>query len=421
MAKLAIKVDNLGKEYRIGAHQEVGGRLSEQVVRSFTAPLRRVRKLLRGEVSTAAELGESLWALRDVTFEIRRGEAVGVIGPNGAGKSTLLKVLSRITEPTEGSADIYGRVGSLLEVGTGFHPELTGRENTYLNGAILGMRKQEVDRKFDGIVAFAGLDKFIDTPIKHYSSGMYVRLAFSVAAHLEPEILLVDEVLAVGDIEFQRKCLGKMEDVSSTGRTVVFISHNMGLIQTLCRRGIFLKEGRIMHDGPVEDAVNAYLNSFEQVRKIGLADRTDRTGSGEVRLTAMEILGPDGSEVTHLQIGQPVKFVFHTDGMIAGLACVFTFHDNLGRSLIRFVSSIPAEGNVHRPDMKKRFICEIDHLPLLPGDYRVDVALHVDRRVVDSVPAAAQLDVVQGFYDGRLLRGGRGIHLYVPHRWQLPG
>src|SRR5215510_15131432 len=246
MSDFVIRCENLSKQYRIGSPDRYKT-LRDAITSTALAPFRRSR-------NNSQNGHGHIWALQDVTFEIQRGEVVGIIGLNGAGKSTLLKILSGITDPTEGHADIYGRVGSLLEVGTGFHPELTGRENIYLNGAILGMKKSEIERKLDEIVAFAEVDKFLDTPVKHYSSGMYVRLAFSVAAHLEPEILLVDEVLAVGDIAFQRKCLGKMDDVARAGRTVVFVSHNMGLLQTLCERGIFLHEGGLHTDGTIAEA-----------------------------------------------------------------------------------------------------------------------------------------------------------------------
>jgi lipopolysaccharide transport system ATP-binding protein len=236
MSDVAIRVEGLGKQYRLGGPRERYDTLRDQI-RKWSS----LRGLLRR--ATRAEHRPPFWALKDVSFEVEPGEVVGIIGRNGAGKSTLLKILSRITEPTEGAADIHGRVGSLLEVGTGFHPELTGRENVYLNGAILGMRRAEIGRKFDEIVAFAEVEKFIDTPVKHYSSGMYMRLAFAVAAHLEPEILIVDEVLAVGDAEFQKKCLGKMGDVAKSGRTVLFVSHNMQTIANLCQLCICLKDG----------------------------------------------------------------------------------------------------------------------------------------------------------------------------------
>lgn len=246
-----IRVENLGKRYVLGSRDAAYGSLRESIVAAMRAPLRRLRNNGVGD-------GETLWALRDVNFEVAHGEVMGIIGRNGAGKSTLLKVLSRITEPTTGRAELYGRVASLLEVGTGFHPELTGRENVYLNGAILGMSKAEIDRKFDEIVAFAELEKFLDTPVKRYSSGMYMRLAFAVASHLEPEILIVDEVLAVGDAAFQKKCLGKMGEVARQGRTVLFVSHNMSAIRSLCSTAIWLDGGKIVDSGEANQIVLNY-------------------------------------------------------------------------------------------------------------------------------------------------------------------
>jgi lipopolysaccharide transport system ATP-binding protein len=263
MSDIAIRVDGLSKQYRIGGPQ---GRfryktIRESLVDGVQAPFRKAARLMRGEAYGAAGLDETIWALKDVSFEVKEGEVVGIIGRNGAGKTTLLKILSRITEPTEGQVDLYGRVGSLLEVGTGFHPELTGRENIYLNGAILGMRRHEIEHKFDEIVAFSEIEKFLDTPVKHYSSGMYVRLAFSVAAHLEPEILLVDEVLAVGAAAFQKKCLGKMGEVAEGGRTVLFVSHNMAAVQRLCIDSIWVEQGRIWRSGPTSEVVASYLRA----------------------------------------------------------------------------------------------------------------------------------------------------------------
>jgi lipopolysaccharide transport system ATP-binding protein len=267
MSNLAIRVENLGKLYRIGSKQQSYYTLRDALVDAVMTPMRRVRGLLRGE--SAADLHEEIWALKDVSFEVKHGEVVGIIGRNGAGKSTLLKVLSRITEPTTGCADVYGRIGALLEVGTGFHPELTGRENIYLNGAILGMSRAEINRKFDEIVDFAGVEKFIDTPVKHYSSGMGLRLGFAVAAHLEPEILIVDEVLAVGDAEFQKKCLGKMSSVAGEGRTVLFVSHNMAAVQSLCKRAILLDRGSVLRDGEVARIVDEYLSDTVKQDKVG--------------------------------------------------------------------------------------------------------------------------------------------------------
>jgi lipopolysaccharide transport system ATP-binding protein len=243
---IAVSIRNLGKSYTITHDEEKHITLAETILSRLKNPLRRPRT-------------ETFWALQDVSFEVKKGDVVGIIGRNGAGKSTLLKVLSRITEPTRGEVDVYGRVGSLLEVGTGFHPELTGRENIYLNGAILGMTKGEIRRQFDAIVDFAGVEQFIDTPVKRFSSGMYVRLAFAVAAHLNPEILIVDEVLAVGDAEFQKKCLGKMKDVAGHGRTVLFVSHNVSAIKDLCNKGIYLASGRVAATGEIDTAIKAYL------------------------------------------------------------------------------------------------------------------------------------------------------------------
>ncbi len=259
MAPVAIWVDGLGKQYRIGERRVRHANLRDALSSALSARWRRTRDWLAGQAAGIGGVDETIWALRDVSLAIEHGEVVGIIGRNGAGKSTLLKILSRITEPTTGAADLYGRVGSLLEVGTGFHPELTGRENIYLNGAILGMRRYEIDRKFDEIVGFSEVERFIETPVKHYSSGMHLRLAFAVAAHLEPEILLIDEVLAVGDAAFQRKCLGKMGSVARQGRTVLFVSHNMGAITQLCNRAYWIADGQIKLSGPAAQVVAAYL------------------------------------------------------------------------------------------------------------------------------------------------------------------
>ena len=275
MNNVAIRVENLGKRYRIGARQKRANTLRERLGNLAASPFDYLRSTLRGPSEE-----EIIWALKDVSFEVKRGEVVGIIGRNGAGKTTLLSVLSRITEPTEGRAILNGRVASLLAVGTGFHPELTGRENIYLNGAILGMKQAEIDRKFDEIVAFAEIEKFIDTPVKRYSSGMYVRLAFAVAAHLEPEILLVDEVLAVGDYDFQKKCLGKMGEVGREGRTVLLVSHNMPSILNLCPRAVLLHEGCIVQDGPATDVVESYI-------EMGRESLTEAVGAPFRRLSSV--------------------------------------------------------------------------------------------------------------------------------------
>jgi lipopolysaccharide transport system ATP-binding protein len=259
MTDTVIKVEGLSKRYRIGIAAEKHDTLRDTIVETLKSPFRRLRRGL--PAGSDSEDLDTIWALKDVNFAVQRGQVLGIIGRNGAGKSTLLKILSRITEPTQGHVKIVGRVGSLLEVGTGFHPELTGRENIYLNGAILGMKRSEIDEKFDEIVEFSGVEKFIETPVKRYSSGMYLRLAFSVAAHLEPEILVVDEVLAVGDAEFQRKCLGKMNDVAEEGRTVLFVSHDMSAISRLTEETIVLDEGKIIYHAPTPEAIDFYMSS----------------------------------------------------------------------------------------------------------------------------------------------------------------
>jgi len=272
---IALAVRGLSKAYSISAGKRQTTTLAETLVNRLRHPFHRARR-------------ETFWALDDVSFEVCRGEVVGIIGRNGAGKSTLLKILSRITDPTRGEVDLHGRVGSLLEVGTGFHAELTGRENIYLNGAILGMKRAEIGRRFDEIVEFAGVEQFLNTPVKHYSSGMYVRLAFAVAAHLEPEILLVDEVLAVGDLQFQEKCLGRIRDVAGSGRTVLFVSHNLQTVSLLCNKGLVLRGGRVVFSGDSHGAVDAYLRDLEATRLAGDENSDARPGSGEYRFVSAE-------------------------------------------------------------------------------------------------------------------------------------
>ncbi len=309
MNNLAIRAEALGKEYRLGQSHAGYRTLRESIMRAVEAPFRGLKGIL-ASTQHVPNRDETIWALKDVSFEIRQGEVVGIIGRNGAGKSTLLKILSEITEPSVGSAEIHGRVGSLLEVGTGFHPELTGRENLYLNGAILGMKRGEIERKFDEIVAFAEVEKFIDTPVKHYSSGMYLRLAFAVAAHLEPEILIVDEVLAVGDAAFQKKCLGKMGDVAKNGRTVLFVSHNMPAVTRLCDRAIYLQDGRVVEDGKANHVVKSYLQSgLGTTAAREWLDPRKAPGGEVARLLAIQIRSENGECVDTIDIRQPVELV----------------------------------------------------------------------------------------------------------------
>jgi lipopolysaccharide transport system ATP-binding protein len=298
MDDIAIRAEGLGKKYRIGVRRDPYARLTESLWDAMARPLRRGEGQARGT---------DFWALRDVSFEIPRGSAVGVIGRNGAGKSTLLKILSRVTTPTAGRAELHGRVGSLLEVGTGFHPELSGRENVFLSGAILGMRRAEIQRHFDAIVDFADIGAFLDTPVKRYSSGMKVRLGFAVAAFLEPEIMLVDEVLAVGDAEFQKKCLGKMAEIGAGGRTVIFVSHSMPAVTRLCDRAILLDRGKVVTDGGTSEVVRAYLESGSGRPGVrAWEDLSTAPGDNVIRLASVRVLGPDGSPADEIDITDPV-------------------------------------------------------------------------------------------------------------------
>jgi lipopolysaccharide transport system ATP-binding protein len=319
----AIQVDGISKRYQIGQLQAAYDTLRDTVAQ---------RVMRRREES---EDTREIWALKDISLSVAEGEVLGIIGRNGAGKSTLLKILTRITSPTEGRAELRGRVGSLLEVGTGFHPELTGRENIFLNGSILGMRRGEIKRKFPDIVEFSGIEKFLDTPVKRYSSGMYVRLAFSVAAYLEPEILLVDEVLAVGDFEFQRRCLGRMEDLSQSGRTVIFVSHNLQAISRLCDRALLLERGRAVQDGPSEDVVAQYLQSGSAGGALReWPDDETAPGNKYVRLRSVRIVDEDGSTVTHVDIRKPV-----------GIEIAFRVFGE-GRPLVPKIKLVDQQGDV---------------------------------------------------------------------------
>jgi len=316
-----VRVDKVSKRYRLGAREAAYETLRETITFAVRAPLRRIQG------RTPRRTADTIWALKDVSFEITSGEVVGIIGRNGAGKSTLLKVLSRITEPTSGRVELYGRVASLLEVGTGFHPELTGRENIYLNGAILGMHKVEIKRKFDEIVAFSEVEQFIDTPVKHYSSGMYVRLAFAVAAHLEPEILIVDEVLSVGDAQFQKKCLGKMGAIAKQGRTVLFVSHNMSAVTRLCERAILLSDGEIQHQGAVNDVVGNYLSSaFSSAATREWTNNANAPGDEIVRLRRLRVCDKRGATCDTLDIRKPVGVEMEYEVLTPGQVLIPNFH-----------------------------------------------------------------------------------------------
>jgi lipopolysaccharide transport system ATP-binding protein len=417
----AIRARELAKRYVLGGTGwDPFASFRDRIADVVGAPSRWARSAFRKGGGPRRRSPDHIWSLSDVSFDIEHGDVVGVIGRNGAGKTTLLKILSRITEPTRGWAEIRGRVGSLLEVGTGFHPELTGRENIYLNGAMLGMRKVEIDRRFDEIVAFAELERFLDTPVKHYSSGMYVRLGFSVAAHLEPEILLVDEVLAVGDVAFQKKCLGKMDEAAGAGRTVLFVSHNMATIQALCRRGIYLRDGRVEMDGGIDEAVDAYLRSIEHAAVQDLTHRTDRRGGQLVRLTRVDIHGPGGAS-SRAAVGRPASFEFWLEGRGPQTICQFTIFNHLGHAVTTLSSSVAGPEDATGVSAEEPWTCRIDELSLVPGRYRIDVKVRADGKTQDHLEGAAFFDVEEGTLRGRpVATGALKGDMVLPHRWTIP-
>jgi lipopolysaccharide transport system ATP-binding protein len=420
MSDIVIKAENLGKKYTIG-HQIENDRymaLRDVLAQNARSFWRTTRDLVQGKPIIIGDEMEEVWALQDVNFEIRRGEAVGIIGRNGAGKSTLLKVLSRITEPSAGRVSIRGRVASLLEVGTGFHPELSGRENIYLNGAILGMTRAEIKRKFDEIVDFAGVEKYLDTPVKRYSSGMYVRLAFAVAAHLEPEILVVDEVLAVGDAEFQKKCLGKMSDVAHEGRTVLFVSHNMVAIEQLCQKAMVLQQGKVANYGSVEQALRMYLTSVSDLQKVSIADRTDRRGNQFLRFTRVALCDAGGSELEQVLSGQDVYVRLHyvasrqlCDAKV-NVALGIVDH---GRVLINLNSYNSGSAVL---DVYERgfFECVWKNFNLTAGSYDCIAFCSINDEVVDWVDSAFKIPVENGDFFGQ---GDAVLHgtVLIQHRW----
>lgn len=389
MSELAIRAEGLGKHYQI-SHLRNSGRksLRESVVDLVATPIRRAGRLMRRQEADADETHETLWALHDATFEIKRGEVVGLIGRNGAGKSTLLKVLSRITEPSIGRAEIHGRMGSLLEVGTGFHPELTGRENIFLNGAFLGMPKVNIQRKFDEIVAFSEIERFLDTPVKYYSSGMYVRLAFAVAAHLEPEILLVDEVLAVGDAQFQKKCLAKMEDVGHGGRTVIFVSHNLAAVTRICQRVILLDGGRVTADGPASDVVSSYLTGgLGTMAAREWPDLKTAPGGDIVRLRAARIRGRDGQIKDSVDVREGIGIEMEFEALQGGYLLLPHFYmwNEEGVAIMGALDLDPAWRRRRRP--KGRFVST----GWIPPNLLAEGTVFVDIGVIAIEPTVTQV------------------------------
>lgn len=412
MTAAAIRVEGLGKRY-------VLNRPSPRIT------LGALRRLVRPGAKAPDPRGSEIWALKDLSFEIEPGDVVGIIGRNGAGKSTLLKVLSRITEPTAGRAEIRGRVASLLEVGTGFHDELSGRENVYMNGTLLGMTPQEVRRKFDEIVAFSGVERFIDAPVKHYSSGMRLRLAFSVAAHLDTDILFIDEVLAVGDVEFQERCLKKMNRITQEeGRTVLFVSHNMSAIANLCPRSMLLDGGRMSSLGDTGDIITQYYQMTHTAASGGdLSERTDRDGSGIFQFTGIRLEDQNGEPLEYARTGETLRLAFNyrydvAFGRKKNVVLNAVISNSQGQRLFGLPSDIFRQPHTTL-DNGGKFVCTIDRLALLPGRYALDVSCIVDRELTDKILGAANFNVVEGNYYGteRLPSSYYG-NMLVDYKWE---
>ncbi len=422
MSETVIKVENITKFYQLGLINH--GTLAKDLqawwakIRGKEDPNSRV-SLVSGKNNNANT--DFIYALKDVSFDVKQGEVLGIIGANGAGKSTVLKILSRVTSPTSGCIKIKGRIGSLLEVGTGFHPELTGRENIYLNGAILGMRRWEIDKKLDEIIDFSGVEKFIDTPVKRYSSGMYVRLAFAVAAHLDPEILVVDEVLAVGDADFQKKCLGKMGDVSKKeGRTVLFVSHNMAAVRQLCTRGILLRNGKLVFNGGTEETINEYLSFGTNVEEIDLSARTkNRTGNHIAKFVKFEIFS-NGKPTTSIKTGDDISFKMTVDSKedISDVHISLTIESTLGIKLVHTNTFLFTGKKLVLKTGKSSFISSFDSMPLKPGTYFINIGILTREESVDSILAAATFTVTEN--DIMAIGGPLYSHVceaLLPNQW----
>jgi len=419
MSDWIIKVENLSKRYSLLHLEERPRYLTLRDVISD-----RCKRLAR-QSRTAFTGREDFWALKDISFDVKRGETVGIIGRNGAGKSTLLKILSRITEPTKGRIRLKGWVSSLLEVGTGFHPELTGRENVYLNGAILGMKKKEIDRKFDAIISFSGVEKFVDTPVKRFSSGMQVRLAFAVAAHLEPEILVVDEVLAVGDAAFQKKCLGKMQDVAAEGRTVLFVSHDLAAVEKLCSRAILVDNGCLRTDGPTSQTLACYQDGLVHDASLDLSTRLDRKGAGFVKFTIIETLDENGKEQGVFLSGRPLTVRMHyraRDPKPLVNCRVSLTVNSWGKTY--FLASTELHSDDCLTLSPEGFIdCIIDELPLSLGTYYLGAFIEVNGIIEDWLDSVATLQVEDGNFYGTgkdYPIGWEGKTVLVRHRWEVP-
>lgn len=414
MGEPSIRVEGLGKRFILHHKQRERYTALRDVLSD------RVRSLFRP--TRTAPGSSEFWALKDLSFEVGAGERVGIIGRNGAGKSTLLKVLSRIVDPTTGRVTIDGRLSSLLEVGTGFHPELSGRENIYLNGAILGMSRREISAKFDEIVDFAGVERFLDTPVKRYSSGMYVRLAFAVAAHLEPEILVVDEVLAVGDAEFQRKCMGKMKEVAMGGRTILFVSHNMAAIQNLCSTAIYLKQGQLVTQGDTPAVISEYLKDTGSAARVDLGSRADRQGNGAIRFTGFYLTDDQGRELAAAQSGASVLFNFDIAsqaGALRNLEVAMGIDDQYGQRITHLSNEVSGQA-FPTADGATRITIRMPKCPLRNGNYSFTIFSKVNGEIADYLLNAGGFHVESGdfFGTGRSPAEDQGS-LFVDHSFSL--
>ena len=414
-----ISVSKLSKAYHLGRRSARADGLRHVLENVARRPI----EMLRGVWGNGETAKEPFWALRDLDLEVGRGEMVGIIGRNGAGKSTLLKLLSRITEPSGGSIRLRGRVASLLEVGTGFHPELTGRENIFLNGAILGMSRREIKSRFDEIVDFSEVEKFLDTPVKRYSSGMYVRLAFAVAAHLEPEILIVDEVLAVGDAEFQKKCIGKMEDASARqGRTVLLVSHQMPTIQNLCSRCVLMDRGRIVADGATSEVVNAYMTHGASLAKLPLHKRKDRSGSGRIKVVSIVMRDADGNIMREAIAGSEVWLCveYQTAEKTCVENCVFCLEVQRETRVFIALSTALVDRRKLAVKGRGRIDFHIPKWPLMEGTYHINTYVGSDGAMEDYIEDAVSIDVIDGDFhgSGKLRHEGWSDLVLVDHSWR---
>jgi len=421
MSDWVLKVDQIAKEYRLGK-----GMLKNLTAREFIVdqlqqfnPFHKYQPKLQ-EATT-------FWALEDISFSVDRGQTVGIIGRNGAGKSTLLKILSKITPPTKGHIQSKGRVTSLLEVGTGFHPELSGKENIFLNGAILGLTRREIKGRFDAIVDFSGVEKFLETPLKRYSSGMLVRLAFSVAAHLNPDVLIIDEVLAVGDLDFQKKCLQKMEDVSKSGKTILFVSHNNEHILRICKQGILLEHGRLIHSGPIEGVIQTYLNHSRQLTTQSLEERQDRKGSGQFRVQHIELLSPQGENVELLSPSKPYQVIFHyqlaPDFQTTDFLIRVSLFNNMGIKVCEHSNQLTGY-HLSENELKqaRQIVLTVQHFPFPQGDYYLSYEVWSQGYCLDALQDAKVIGIDNSPYGVNLrnppLSGGTTL---IQGSWSCGG